>query len=215
MSVHWPGNLNSMDRSLVSSTSGLNFEVICIRKACNYEWRPPIAHIVIAPTIRSAVYISKLLLVNWNLKSQVHLHSAWTLTRSIRDSETSIDVVQGPPGSGRERVNNKITSKFWKHKLNLQFTVCCVNPAINILLLSFFSDRNDRQGDSRNVSHPLVRILMEANIGHLSTKFGHNQMQGWKVINRYGHASWGGACLRFVCKFHVSRDILNLNHCNF
>ena len=26
---------------------------------------------------------------------------------------------------------------------------------------------------------------MEANIGHLPTKFGHNQMQGWKVINRY------------------------------
>ena len=44
------------------------------------------------------------------------------------------------------------------------------------------------QGDSRNVSRPLVRILMEgleANIEHLPTKFGHNQMQGWKVINRY------------------------------
>ena len=27
------------------------------------------------------------------------------LTRSIRDSETSIDFVQGPPGSRRERVN--------------------------------------------------------------------------------------------------------------
>ena len=26
---------------------------------------------------------------------------------------------------------------------------------------------------------------MEANLGHLPTKFGHNQMQGWKVINRY------------------------------
>ena len=26
------------------------------------------------------------------------------LTRSIRDSETSIDFVQGPPGSRRERV---------------------------------------------------------------------------------------------------------------
>ena len=26
---------------------------------------------------------------------------------------------------------------------------------------------------------------MEANIGHLPTKFGYNQMQGWKVINRY------------------------------
>ena len=34
-------------------------------------------------------------------------NSAWTnqvLTRSIRDSETSIDFVQGPPGSRRERV---------------------------------------------------------------------------------------------------------------
>ena len=28
------------------------------------------------------------------------------LTRSIRDSETSIDFVQGPPGSRRERVND-------------------------------------------------------------------------------------------------------------
>ena len=27
------------------------------------------------------------------------------LTRSIRDSETSIDFVQGPPGARRERVN--------------------------------------------------------------------------------------------------------------
>ena len=42
-----------------------------------------------------------------------------------------------------------------------------------------------KQGDSRNVSRPLARILMEANIGQLPTKFGHNQMQGWKVINRY------------------------------
>ena len=46
-------------------------------------------------------------------------------------------------------------------------------------------DRKWTQGDSRNVSRPLARILMEANIGHLPTKFGHNQMQGWKVINRY------------------------------
>ena len=28
------------------------------------------------------------------------------LTRSIRDSETSIDFVQGPPGARRERVKN-------------------------------------------------------------------------------------------------------------
>ena len=28
----------------------------------------------------------------------------YNLTRSIRDSETSIDFVQGPPGSRRERV---------------------------------------------------------------------------------------------------------------
>ena len=26
---------------------------------------------------------------------------------------------------------------------------------------------------------------MEANIGHLPTKFGYKQIQGWKVINRY------------------------------
>ena len=32
------------------------------------------------------------------------------LTRSTRDSETSIDFVQGPPGSRRERVNPLKTS---------------------------------------------------------------------------------------------------------
>ena len=26
---------------------------------------------------------------------------------------------------------------------------------------------------------------MEADIGHLPSKFGYKQMQGWKVINRY------------------------------
>ena len=56
-------------------------------------------------------------------------------------------------------------------------------------LMSYFSNRNGlsyKQGDSRNVSRPVARIiLMEANIGHLPTKFGYNQMQGWKVINRY------------------------------
>ena len=31
------------------------------------------------------------------------------LTRSIQDSETSIDFVQGPPGSRRERVKRKNT----------------------------------------------------------------------------------------------------------
>ena len=41
-SVHWPGILNSMERSLVT-TSGLNFKVICVRTACNCEWRPPAA----------------------------------------------------------------------------------------------------------------------------------------------------------------------------
>ena len=35
------------------------------------------------------------------------------------------------------------------------------------------------------MSRTVARILMEANIGHLPTKFGYNQMQGWKVINRY------------------------------
>ena len=31
----------------------------------------------------------------------------------------------------------------------------------------------------------LTQNIMEANIGHLPTKFGYKQMQGWKVINRY------------------------------
>ena len=36
------------------------------------------------------------------------------LTRSIRDSETSIDFVQGPPGSRRERVNKEWYIKVLK-----------------------------------------------------------------------------------------------------
>ena len=32
---------------------------------------------------------------------------------------------------------------------------------------------------------PLTQNIMEANIGHLPSKFGYKQMQGWKVINRY------------------------------
>ena len=32
--------------------------------------------------------------------------TVYSLTRSIRDSETSIDFVQGPPGSRRERVKS-------------------------------------------------------------------------------------------------------------
>ena len=35
------------------------------------------------------------------------------LTRSIRDSETSIDFVQGIPGSRRERVNMKLGFSTW------------------------------------------------------------------------------------------------------
>ena len=47
-------------------------------------------------------------------KLALMLHVIWnvcytiirlSLTRSIQDSETSIDFVQGPPGSRRERVN--------------------------------------------------------------------------------------------------------------
>ena len=45
--------------------------------------------------------------------------------------------------------------------------------------------KKTQQGDSRNVSRPVAYILMEANIGQLPTKFGYNQMHGWKVINRY------------------------------
>ena len=33
-----------------------------------------------------------------------------------------------------------------------------------------------------------LQNIMEANIGHLPTKFGYKQMQGWKVINRYSLA---------------------------
>ena len=44
------------------------------------------------------------LFCNW-LKESKKLHTKFKLTRSIRDSETSIDFVQGPPGSRRERVN--------------------------------------------------------------------------------------------------------------
>ena len=56
----------------------------------------------------------------------------------------------------------------------------CLHSLIGQLIWSV-----PKQGDSRNVSRPVARILMEANIGHLPTKFGYNQMQGWKVINRY------------------------------
>ena len=35
--------------------------------------------------------------------------TASLLTRSIRDSETSIDFVQGPPGSRRERVKKVLS----------------------------------------------------------------------------------------------------------
>ena len=38
--------------------------------------------------------------------------AALMLTRSLRDSETSIDFVQGPPGSRRERV--KVIVKSYK-----------------------------------------------------------------------------------------------------
>ena len=48
-----------------------------------------------------------------------------------------------------------------------------------------YPGRHLEQGDSRNVSRPVARILMEANIGQLPTKFGYNQMHGWKVVNRY------------------------------
>ena len=35
-----------------------------------------------------------------------------TLTRSIRDSETAIDFVQGPPGSRTERVKTEIVCEI-------------------------------------------------------------------------------------------------------
>ena len=33
---------------------------------------------------------------------------------------------------------------------------------------------------------------MEANIGHLPTKFGYKQMQGWKVIHVFVSVTDGG-----------------------
>ena len=56
----------------------------------------------------------------------------------------------------------------------------CLHSLIGQLIWSV-----PKQGDSRNVSRPVARIHKEANIGHLPTKFRYNQMQGWKVINRY------------------------------
>ena len=48
-----------------------------------------------------------------NIVNPTALHiNRQILTRSIRDSETSIDFVQGPPGSLRERVNQRVTSCF-------------------------------------------------------------------------------------------------------
>ena len=42
------------------------------------------------------------------------------LTRSIRDSETSIDFVQGPPGSRRERVKRRALYYFQYPHSDLQ-----------------------------------------------------------------------------------------------
>ena len=41
------------------------------------------------------------------------------------------------------------------------------------------------QGDSRKVSRPFARIQTHGGQHGASTKFGYNQMQGWKVMNRY------------------------------
>ena len=55
------------------------------------------------------IEIEKFQMVVLSIYSMIHL----MLTRSIQDSETSIDFVQGPPGSRRERVNPMITNWFW------------------------------------------------------------------------------------------------------
>ena len=55
------------------------------------------------------------------LEPIIHYNQRHCLTRSIRDSETSIDFVQGPPGSRRERVNI-VEAPFKK----LNFDVCVV-----------------------------------------------------------------------------------------
>ena len=60
------------------------------------------------------------------------------LTRSIRDSETSIDFEHGPPSSHRERVNLDCVAaeKYTKRvqtspKINLRFTQNKTPPAPN------------------------------------------------------------------------------------
>ena len=102
-------------------------------------------------------------------------------------------------------LNSVLVILYWNHML----TEACINTtnrievfgACGVLLncffvlflclltvfwlISIFQNFQHKQGDSRNVSRPVASILMEANIGHLPTKFGYNQMQGWKVINRY------------------------------
>ena len=46
------------------------------------------------------------------------------LTRSIRDSETSIDFVQGPPGSRRERVKGVI----WSTQEKITWGLWAISP---------------------------------------------------------------------------------------
>ena len=45
------------------------------------------------------------------------------LTRSIRDSETSIDFVQGPPGSRRERVKCFCNMELVNHEYHILLSV--------------------------------------------------------------------------------------------
>ena len=72
MSVHWPGSLNWMERSLVT-TSGLNFEVICVCTAWSYEWAPP-QFIVITSNYKICCVVKTLIKLKV-LNPRVCLHS--------------------------------------------------------------------------------------------------------------------------------------------
>ena len=58
------------------------------------------------------------------------------LTRSIRDSEISIDFVQGPPGSRRERVNVRERDPRKRYNLNI-FAWIITKPVAFIFIVLF------------------------------------------------------------------------------
>ena len=66
----------------------------------------------------------------FSAKSAIHISSNVTLTRSVRDSETSIDFVQGPPGSCRERVKNCFWRRYSKSTSMAYHSQICSRLAI-------------------------------------------------------------------------------------